>query len=59
MASRMPITARITTCSKAYELTGFPEKVFLRGHLIVDGDHWLGHAGMGRFLYRVPGAEVL
>jgi len=44
---------------EGYELTGFPEKVFLRGQLIVDGDHWLGHAGMGKFLYRVPGAEVL
>ena len=41
------------------ELKGFPEKVFLRGQLIVDGDQWLGRRGMGRYLYRVPGAEVL
>jgi dihydropyrimidinase len=41
------------------ELTGFPEKVFLRGQMIVDGNRWLGQGGMGRFLYRVPGAEVL
>jgi hypothetical protein len=44
---------------EGYELTGFPEKVFLRGQMIVDGDHWLGRGGMGRFLYRMPGAEVL
>lgn len=34
------------------ELTGFPEKVFLRGKLIVDGDNWLGKRGDGRFLKR-------
>jgi dihydropyrimidinase len=39
-----------------WELVGFPEKVFLRGHLIVDvarnnpGGSWLGRAGMGQFL---------
>lgn len=44
---------------EGYELTGFPEKVFLRGQLIVDGERWLGQKGMGKFLYRVPGAEVL
>jgi dihydropyrimidinase len=38
-----------------WELVGFPEKVFLRGTLIVDGDQWLGKAGMGRFINRVPG----
>ena len=38
-----------------WELVGFPEKVFLRGALIVDGDQWLGKAGMGRYLYRNPG----
>jgi dihydropyrimidinase len=38
-----------------WELVGFPEKVFLRGSLIVDGDQWLGKAGMGRYLYRNPG----
>jgi len=38
-----------------WELVGFPEKVFLRGTLIVDGDQWLGHAGMGRYLTRNPG----
>lgn len=37
---------------EGWELTGFPEKVFLRGRLIVDGDQWLGRKGMGRFLSR-------
>ena len=35
-----------------WELVGFPEKVFLRGNLIVDGDKWLGAAGMGQFQMR-------
>jgi dihydropyrimidinase len=39
-----------------WELVGFPEKVFLRGHLIVDGQNWLGKAGMGKFLHRTPNA---
>jgi dihydropyrimidinase len=41
-----------------WELVGYPEKVFLRGRLIVDGDRWLGRAGMGRFLPRQAG-EIL
>ena len=36
-------------------LRGRVEKVFLRGRLIVDGPHWLGREGMGRF---VPRGEV-
>lgn len=44
---------------ESWELVGFPEKVFLRGHLIVDGDRWLGRAGMGTFLHRQGEAEVL
>jgi dihydropyrimidinase len=43
---------------EGWELTGMPEKVFLRGRLIVDGDRWLGHSGEGRFLKRVEG-EIL
>jgi dihydropyrimidinase len=35
-----------------WELVGFPEKVYLRGQLIVDGARWLGHPGMGRFIPR-------
>ena len=37
---------------EGWELTGFPVKVFLRGHLIVDEGRWLGRPGMGRFLHR-------
>jgi dihydropyrimidinase len=43
---------------EGWELTGMPEKVFLRGKLIVDGDRWLGKAGDGLFLNREEG-EVL
>jgi dihydropyrimidinase len=41
-----------------WELVGFPEKVFLRGKLIVDGEQWLGKAGMGRYLRRAPGMTI-
>jgi len=44
---------------EGWELVGFPEKVYLRGKLIVDGDNWLGRPGQGRFLKRTPGAEVI
>jgi dihydropyrimidinase len=44
---------------EGWELKGMPVKVFLRGKLIVDGDRWLGKAGMGKFLFRKPGAEVI
>jgi dihydropyrimidinase len=37
---------------EGWELQGAPEKVFLRGSLIVDGEQWLGAAGNGRFLSR-------
>lgn len=43
---------------EGWELVGMPEKVFLRGQLIVDGQQWLGQPGMGRFLERTRG-EVL
>jgi dihydropyrimidinase len=42
-----------------WELTGMPEKVFLRGQLIVDDGQWRGKPGMGRFLKRSPGAPVI
>ncbi|MBN1535324.1 MAG: dihydropyrimidinase [Anaerolineales bacterium] len=42
-----------------WELVGFPEKVFLRGHLIVDGEKWMGNAGMGKFLHRNPNAPLI
>ncbi len=44
---------------EGWKLKGFPQKVFLRGHLIVDGDQWLGRRGMGKYLRCQPGAEVL
>jgi len=43
---------------EGWELTGMPEKVFLRGKLIVDGEEWLGRTGDGLFLKRGEG-EVL
>jgi dihydropyrimidinase len=43
---------------EGWGLKGFPEMVFLRGHLIVDGGIWLGKAGMGHFLHRDPYAGI-
>jgi dihydropyrimidinase len=43
---------------EGWELQGYPEKVFLRGKLIVDGEQWLGKSGDGQFLKRSDG-EVL
>ncbi|MBI2759662.1 MAG: dihydropyrimidinase [Chloroflexi bacterium] len=40
---------------EGWELIGFPEKVFLRGQMIVDGDEWKGKQGAGRFLKRAEG----
>jgi dihydropyrimidinase len=44
---------------EGWELKGFPEKVYLRGQLIVNEGNWLGRQGMGQFLVREPGAEVI
>ncbi len=44
---------------EGWQLKGYPEKVFLRGKLIVDQEKWLGQAGQGKFLYRQPGAAIL
>ncbi len=43
---------------EGWELKGYPEKVFLRGKLIVDGEQWLGKSGDGQFLKRSEG-EIL
>ena len=40
---------------EGWEVVGMPEKVFLRGKLIVDGEQWLGKAGGGQFLKRGEG----
>jgi dihydropyrimidinase len=44
---------------EGWELTGYPDRVFLRGNLLVESERWLGKAGMGKFLHRRPGAPVL
>jgi dihydropyrimidinase len=44
---------------EGWRLKGFPEKVYLRGRLIVDGDAWQGQAGTGEYLMRQPHAEVI
>ena len=43
---------------EGWDIAGYPEKVFLRGKLIVDGEKWLGKAGDGQFLKRGEG-EIL
>ncbi len=43
---------------EGWELVGYPEKVFLRGKMIVDGEQWLGKRGSGQFLKRGMG-EIL
>ena len=43
---------------EGWELVGYPEKVFLRGQLIVDGNEWRGQRGQGKFLARHEG-EIL
>lgn len=44
---------------EGWKLKGFPEKVFLRGNLIVDDGRWLGRQGMGNYTYRQPFAPVI
>lgn len=44
---------------EGWELIGMPEKVFLRGFLIVDEKRWLGKTGMGEFLQRTSNAPIL
>jgi dihydropyrimidinase len=43
---------------EGWDLVGYPEKIFLRGQLIVDGDEWLGRKGQGNFIKRISG-EIL
>jgi dihydropyrimidinase len=42
-----------------WQLVGYPEKVYLRGELLVDGESWLGSRGGGRFLHREPNAIMI
>jgi dihydropyrimidinase len=41
-----------------WELVGFPEIIFLRGSMIVNGGQWLGKAGMGKYIRRNPGTVL-
>jgi len=43
---------------EGWELVGYPEKVILRGNLIVEQGRWLGKAGMGQYLQRSTGAVL-
>jgi dihydropyrimidinase len=43
---------------EGWDLVGYPEKVFLRGQMIVDGDQWLGKRGGGQFLKRGQGEVI-
>jgi dihydropyrimidinase len=43
---------------EGWELVGYPETVFLRGKLIVDGNVWKGAAGQGQFLKRGAGMVI-
>ncbi len=44
---------------EGWELQGYPEKVYLRGELIVDGEKWHGRPGGGEFLRRDPGTTFV
>jgi len=44
---------------EGWELVGYPQKVFLRGTLIVDSGRWLGRAGLGKFLHRYAASPVI
>ncbi len=44
---------------EGWELVGFPEQVYLRSQLIVDGENWLGKAGQGKFLPCQPDAPLI
>lgn len=41
------------------EVKGFPEKVLLRGKMIVDGVAWKGKKGSGKFIKREPGVRYI
>lgn len=43
---------------EGFELEGAIRKVFLRGEMIVEGDAWLGRAGMGSYLARSASGAV-
>lgn len=44
---------------EGWQVTSIPEKVFLRGNLLVDGDTWNGEPGGGEYVRRTPRAAVV
>ena len=44
---------------EGWDLVGFPEKVLLRGKVIVDGDQWHGKRGSGNFIHRKPFSAII
>lgn len=44
---------------EGWEVSGWAEKVFLRGNLLVDGDVWHGEPGGGTYLSRASHAAVV
>ena len=44
---------------EGWELRGLPEKVFLRGNLLVDGDTWNGEPGGGQWLRRSAHSPIV
>jgi dihydropyrimidinase len=43
---------------EGWEVNGWPEKVYRRGELLVDGEMWHGRVGSGQYLMRKP-AQVI
>ena len=44
---------------EGWHLEGYPEKVYLRGKLLVDNQEWYGTRGDGKFIHRKPFGEVV
>jgi dihydropyrimidinase len=44
---------------EGWKIRGKPEKVYLRGVKLVDGERWFGKNGAGQFIPRKPHAPVL
>jgi dihydropyrimidinase len=44
---------------EGWEVTGLPEKVYIRGNLVVEGETWHGRPGLGSFIRRSTHALVL
>ena len=44
---------------EGWQLTGLPQKVLVRGNLLVDGESWHGEPGGGSFLPRQAHAPIM